>query len=412
MPLWVPLGRATGLYGAPGEGKTLLAQMLATACAIGALWLGLPVRRCNSLLMFCEDDLDEMHRRQEDINRAYGCTFADLGAMRWLPRLGDDNALMEFDDGRASHTDLFHGLLSAAKDHQAELVIEDTLADIFAGNENDRGQARGFTQQALGWLAREMQGAVVALAHPTRAGINSGSGESGSTGWVGAFRSHLYMSTPLAPGESEPADPDLRLLTRRKANAARRGEQIELRWTDGVFVPTRPPATGMPDSVELLRTAESVFLDLLAKTTAEGQYLSHNSRSGNYAPRVFTKRPDRGRFNKDSFERAMQTLFAARAIEIVPRKAGDRHFYDVLRVAAAVPESDVAGAASDAGDAKSGATAFTDCAEREGADNVKSDATGTAADGARTVPKARTRKARVRAVRATAARGAGGAGGC
>ncbi len=39
---WIPLGRVTGLYGAGGEGKTLVAQMLATSCAIGQSWLGLP----------------------------------------------------------------------------------------------------------------------------------------------------------------------------------------------------------------------------------------------------------------------------------------------------------------------------------------------------------------------------------
>jgi RecA-family ATPase len=82
---WVPERRATALYGAGGEGKTLLAQQLATACAIGAPWLGLPILKCNSLLLFCEDDCDEMHRRQADINAHYGCTFADLDAMLCFP---------------------------------------------------------------------------------------------------------------------------------------------------------------------------------------------------------------------------------------------------------------------------------------------------------------------------------------
>jgi RecA-family ATPase len=80
VPDWIPMARATSLYGSGGEGKTLLAQMLATSCAIGALWLGLRVRRCNSVLHFCGDDLDEMHRRQEDINNHYACTFASLRA--------------------------------------------------------------------------------------------------------------------------------------------------------------------------------------------------------------------------------------------------------------------------------------------------------------------------------------------
>ena len=95
-----------------------------------------------------------MHRRQADINDHYGCTFADLGAMRWLPRLGNDNALMTFQDGQGRHTELFNQLSWAAKEHRARLVIADTLADVFCGNENDRGQARMFAQATLGHLAR------------------------------------------------------------------------------------------------------------------------------------------------------------------------------------------------------------------------------------------------------------------
>src|SRR5579864_4265098 len=77
VPDWIPMARVTGLYGAGGEGKTLVAQMLATSCAVGKDWLGLTASKCRSLLFFCEDDLDEMQRRQELINRAYGCTFGD-----------------------------------------------------------------------------------------------------------------------------------------------------------------------------------------------------------------------------------------------------------------------------------------------------------------------------------------------
>jgi RecA-family ATPase len=181
VPDWIPMARATSLYGSGGEGKTLLAQMLATCCAIGALWLGLGVRRCNSVLQFCEDDLDEMHRRQEDINDHYGCTFADLGAMRWLPRLGEDNVLMTFDSGRAHRTPLFEQLLATAKEHEAGLVITDTLADIFSGNESDRGQARLFAQSALGYIARETGAASLTLAHPSLSGIVNASTGSGST---------------------------------------------------------------------------------------------------------------------------------------------------------------------------------------------------------------------------------------
>ena len=73
------MARVTALYGAGGEGKTTLAQVLATVSALAldgaARWLGLQVRRCNSLLVFCEDDLDEMHCRQAEINSALRLQF-------------------------------------------------------------------------------------------------------------------------------------------------------------------------------------------------------------------------------------------------------------------------------------------------------------------------------------------------
>jgi RecA-family ATPase len=327
VPEWVPMNRVTALYGAGGEGKTRLAQMLATACAIGGQWLGLPVRQCRSLLLFCEDDKDEMHRRQEEINSYYGCDYPDLGPMQWLPRLGCDNALMSFEGSRTLLTNFFNSLGTAVAGHRAELVIVDTLADVFPGNENDRAQARAFAQQAMGWLAREIEGAVMALAHPSRAGMNSGSGESGSTAWIGTFRSQLYLSTPRLD-DGEPPDPDARVLTRKKANAARRDETIELRWRDGVFVP-KNISTGIIGSIER-RTCERVFLDLLDRSIAEGQHLSHNSRAGNYAPRVFALRPDRERFAKADFERAMQSLFAGRQVTIGKYQNGSRHELDCI----------------------------------------------------------------------------------
>lgn len=322
VPDWIPMARATSLYGAGGEGKTLLAQMLATSCAIGALWLGLRVRRCNSVLQFCEDDLDEMHRRQEDINRHYGCTFADLRAMRWLPRLGEDNVLMTFDNGRAHRTPLLEHLLASAKEHEAGLVITDTLADIFSGNESDRGQARLFAQSALGYVARETGAASLTLAHPSLSGIANGSTGSGSTGWKGAFRSQLYLETPK-PEEGDAPDSDIRVLRRAKANYARRDESFEIRWNEGVFIPMNAP-TGIIGSIER-RGAERVFLDLLAAVTAaEGRRVSDNTHASNYAPKLFASRPDRERYTRADFKRAMEALFARREIVLETYRGGNR----------------------------------------------------------------------------------------
>jgi hypothetical protein len=247
VPDWIPLRRATGLYGAPGAGKTTLMQMLVTAAALdpvkfpNATWLGLPVRKCRSVLFFCEDEEDEMHYRQEKINSLYGCSYADLGDMRALPLLGRDDGtlLMTFDpDGRGLVTPLFYELRGIVSRHRAQLVILDTLTDVFGGNELNRSHARQFVQQVPARLARDCNCAAVCCAHPSLTGISSKSGNSGSTGWSGAFRSHLYLH-PLDVDADELADIEERVLTRTKSNWARAGETVEMHWKDGVFITSR-----------------------------------------------------------------------------------------------------------------------------------------------------------------------------
>jgi RecA-family ATPase len=334
---WIPMFRVTAIYGAGGEGKTLLGQMLATACAIDKPWLGLKTRQCNSVLLYCEDDLDEMHRRQQDINQLYGCGFEDLGAMKWVPRLGHDNALATFHDGRTLRSYLFDQLLAAGKAHEAQLVVTDTLADVFAGNENDRAQARAFSQGVLGLLARELKSAVLVFGHPSRAGINTGSGESGSTAWLGTFRSQIYLSTPKAD-DGAVSDPDARELTRKKANAARRDDTIELRWKDGVFItPTMSTsASGIVGSI-MRRGAREVFLHLLDAVIAEGRHVSESPHARNYAPKLFAQRPEREGFRQADFKRAMEELYSQKVIANDTYKGPNRYKYEcIVRASQAV----------------------------------------------------------------------------
>jgi RecA-family ATPase len=334
VPDWIPAKRVTGLYGRGGEGKTTLAQMLATAAAIGQTWLGMPVRRCRSILFFCEDDEDEMHLRQNAINHHYDCTWEDLANMRFLPRLGHENTLMTFENGRAVLMPLFEDLLLESNAFGVGLIFADTVADVFGGNEIDRGQVRKFVQEGLGRLARKTGAAVVALAHPSQSGISSRAGTSGSTAWEGTFRSHLYLKTSQPDGSKEEVDPDGRTLTRKKANYARRDETIELRWQNGVFIATKPPS-GMLGTIDL-RACERVFLDLLNRFTTENRPLSPNSRSSNYAPRLFAHQPDRKGFKVKDFEGAMQRLFATCQIKVAEygRKSDSR-----TKIVRAVTES-------------------------------------------------------------------------
>ena len=59
---WIPSGVVTGLYGDGGVGKTLLALQLQASMALRRKWLGVEVEPGRSLGVYCEDDIDELHR--------------------------------------------------------------------------------------------------------------------------------------------------------------------------------------------------------------------------------------------------------------------------------------------------------------------------------------------------------------
>jgi RecA-family ATPase len=310
VPGWIPMGEVTSLYGKPGAGKSLLALQLMASSALMRPWLGEQVLPVRSTGIFCEDDEAELHRRLAAIVDMYGCQFADLGAMRLQSRKGaKTNLLMELRKGGLIDTKLLGELGEDAKGHGASLWIYDTAADGFGGNQNDAGHARRFIQRLNG-LARYINGAVLLIAHPSKAGMNDGSGSSGSVQWDAAVRSRLYLDFPKKDKDDEDiVDTDARTLTRMKANYAGRGDTIELRWVRGAFIASDAADGTGPD-------AETVFMMLLDQITAEKQFVSHNNRAGNYAPRVFKNRTGAGGYRIRDFEKAMQALLERREIVI------------------------------------------------------------------------------------------------
>ena len=328
VPDWIPYGAVTGLYGRDGLGKSLIAQQLQTGTALGASWLGVPVDPIVSLGVYCEDDEDELGRRQQPINAEYGCALdGRLDAVHWMSRLGEDNILMTFTSKGVGELTDFHGeVVAAALDVKAKLVIIDAATDAFGGSdENNRGQARQFVQIALYQIARKIRGAVLCNAHPSRAGVLSGSGESGSTGWSAAFRSRLYFYEP-EPEANEPRDYDARVLERMKANYAAPGARLTVRYHKGVFVPDRANTPGMTAAGVV--AAKPVFLNLLRELAEQKRPVSSSGHARNYAPREFEKLPGAQRLNfqKRDFERAMNELFREKTIVNVPygRKGDER----------------------------------------------------------------------------------------
>src|ERR1700727_2926109 len=130
---------------------------------------------------------------------------------------------MTFARGGGELTPFHSHVLEAALDLEARLVIVDTAADTFGGNENDRSQVRQFVQRALGSIAQRINGAALLCAHPSRSGLASGEGDGGSAGGATGFRCHFSLRAP-AVEDGEKLDPNPRVLERRKANYASRND--------------------------------------------------------------------------------------------------------------------------------------------------------------------------------------------
>lgn len=302
----VPLATVTMLSGDGATGKSLLAAQLAIAVALGGVWAGRTVTAGRALFISAEDDRDELHRRLADIARAEGVSLAELGRLTAASLAGQDALMASLAgyNGPLVPSRLLDELEARIAAEKPTLVVLDTLADMFPGNENDRAQARQFIGLLRGVAIRH-DCAVMLLAHPSLTGLNSGSGLSGSTAWNNSVRSRLYLERVIEGGEE--ANPDSRVLRVAKANYSRRGEQIGLVWRDGVFS-TEAKETGL-DRIAASAKAKRVFIQLLALYSDQGRRV--NASSGkSYAPAAFAAHPASEGCTKRAFFAAMEALLA------------------------------------------------------------------------------------------------------
>ena len=309
----IPSGTVTLLSGDGGTGKSLIALQLAAAVALGKQWLGRGVSSGQALFLSAEDDEDELHRRLWDVAQSEGVEFIDLDRLT-VRSLAGENALLTAVDPRSgvqAASELLRELDAFMTDLAPAVLILDTLADLFPGNENDRAQARQFIGLLRG-LAMRHDCAVVLLAHPSLSGIQSGTGMSGSTGWNNSVRSRLYLRRVLH-GDEEP-NPDARVLEAMKANYGPTGDEISLTWQGGIFRADEPE-TGL-DRMARRSKAERVFLKLLRMLAEQGRHV--NSGGGQtYAPSVFAVHPDSEGVTKPALRDAMERLLASGRIENV-----------------------------------------------------------------------------------------------
>lgn len=311
---WLPMGHVTLLAGGGGTGKTLVAQSLASCLALRREYLDwMPAPR-RVLMWACEDEAEELWRRQAAIGKWLGVELSAFDGQLVIESYHGKNVeLAALDQQRLIAAPMLEELRMQIGDYGAEVVILDNVARLFGGNENDRHQVTTFVQM-LTAAASATGAAVLLLSHPGKA---AGSEYSGTTAWEGAVRGRLYLGHHLPDAPESASDDEegaeeetVRYLCRRKANYSNR-DWRRLHYRDGVMVPEiggEPGTSGRRPSGEV---AADIVLRAVRKLLALGMHGNASRNSPAYLPRLAKQFQLLERLSEREFFQAMRDLMLA-----------------------------------------------------------------------------------------------------
>jgi hypothetical protein len=310
---WLAQGHVALLAGAPGVGKTLLAQTLGTCLALGSEYIDLIPRPRRVLIWGGEDEDAELWRRQLDICRRLNVnTEALAGQLIVESYLSRDITLAGLGFGRLVTTSMMTELREQIGDYKADYVFLDSLARVYGGNENDRHQVTQFVSELAHACAPTAAGLCL-LGHPGKA---AGSEYSGSTAWEGSVRSRLYLGHRLPdqqPDDQEeaPAEDTVRYVCRRKSNYSAK-DWRKLTYEGGVLVPEArtPQRIGRPAG----EFGHDVVLRAVRKLADLHMHGNSAQNSPSYLPRLAKQYRMLEELSERQFAGHMRELIVARRL--------------------------------------------------------------------------------------------------
>ena len=284
---WLPSSEISVIYGDGGTGKSLLAVQLAYALATRTPWLGLePERQRPVIYLACEDSVDELRRRFTSVCNGYDKLSMPIHVLPWrgtntyLCRFNRNGTIQEtkaYQHLRKEITDLHNYYRKKMADYDGLVIILDTLANLFSGNELEREQVQTFINQIIAGLCKTKKRAtdfthsVVMLAHTNKSGQYSG-----STAWNNAVSSRLALARKtIKTGKSKSDTPEivradngsavLELLV-EKSNYGPDGSYCNIYYDEGKFRVANPEAQEQQHK-------EALLAEIGKRYTAKNNYV-------------------------------------------------------------------------------------------------------------------------------------------
>lgn len=296
----------TGFFGAGGKGKSLVAQAVGTALSVGLEYFtAAPAAPVNVLYWSCEDDHDEVWRRQAAINRHFRIGMLDLRQKFSVDvRRGLDNTLYTTAFGKPCFTKVMDELAEQIGDYRASVVILDNIAQVFGGNASDPHHVTEFVNRVSGLGRGKVQRFTpMLLGHVAR---SQGSEFAGSAAWENACRMRWYLGETLPdqqPDDDDQPDPDTVYLAKRKANYTNK-DFTKLTFRDGLFVPAGMVGEFNPEDEGI----EQILLREFDKVVAAGVHPTDGRTSQDYLPKVLKRMNLCPSFNARELAGAMSRL--------------------------------------------------------------------------------------------------------
>ena len=178
-------------------GKSTMLQQLQVAGALEENWLGMKPIEGATLGIYCEDGEPQVWRRFKNALASHGANWGDAdGKMYWGALRGSrtDTTLFHFDgDGGVALGPGYELLVRAMDIAKPSICILDSLYNFFPYSMLDTYLAKAFVDN-LACLGQQRGCTFIVNSHPSKSGLDEGTGRHGVMTWHNAVRARAYIA--------------------------------------------------------------------------------------------------------------------------------------------------------------------------------------------------------------------------